>query len=65
MIMSVCRQFNGVFSTGKRNQKANIVIETSGDTGPAAIAGVKKCKNVDIFCLYPFQRVSVSVYQCG
>lgn len=43
---------------GKKGKKANIIVETSGDTGPAAIAGVRGCKNVNIFCLYPYQRVS-------
>lgn len=43
----------------KQSKMANILVETSGDTGPAAIAAVKKCSNVNIFCLYPHQRVSV------
>jgi threonine synthase len=43
---------------GKQNKTANIIIETSGDTGPAAIAGVRGCASVNIFCLYPYQRVS-------
>lgn len=43
---------------GKSGKVANVLIETSGDTGPAAIAGVRACENVDIFCLYPFGRVS-------
>lgn len=43
---------------GKKGKKATIIVETSGDTGPAAIAGVRGCKNVNIFCLYPYQRVS-------
>lgn len=43
---------------GMQNKKAKIVVETSGDTGPAAIYGVRGCKNVDIFCLYPAGRVS-------
>eukprot|EP01035_Chromulina_nebulosa_P041938 gene41938-56793_t len=43
---------------GKQGKKANIIIETSGDTGPAAIAGVKGCEHVNIFCLYPNNRVS-------
>ena len=43
---------------GKQNKKAKIVVETSGDTGPAAITGVLGCKNVEIFCLYPQGRVS-------
>jgi hypothetical protein len=29
-----------------------------GDTGPAAIAGVKVCPNLHISVLYPFGRVS-------
>jgi len=43
---------------GSQNKKANIVVDTSGDTGPAAIMGVRGCPNVDIFCLYPHGRVS-------
>jgi threonine synthase len=43
---------------GSQNKKANIVVDTSGDTGPAAIVGVRGCPNVDIFCLYPHGRVS-------
>lgn len=44
---------------GKQNKKAKIVVETSGDTGPAAIHGVRGCPNVEVFCLYPAGRVSV------
>eukprot|EP01031_Cornospumella_fuschlensis_P030612 gene30612-36988_t len=43
---------------GRKSKKATILVETSGDTGPAAIAGVKGCLNVEIFCLYPHGRVS-------
>ena len=43
---------------GKQGKKASIIIETSGDTGPAAIAGVKGCEHVNIFCLYPNNRIS-------
>lgn len=43
---------------GKQNKKAKIVVETSGDTGPAAIYGVRGCSHVEIFCLYPQGRVS-------
>lgn len=43
---------------GIRGTKANIIVETSGDTGPAAVAGVKGCPHVEIFCLYPHNRVS-------
>jgi len=37
----------------QRNQRVMIVGATSGDTGSAAIDGVKGCKNVDIVILYP------------
>ena len=42
----------------QRNQRVMIVGATSGDTGSAAIDGVKSCKNVDIVILYPNGRVS-------
>jgi threonine synthase len=42
----------------QRNQRVMIVGATSGDTGSAAIDGVKGCKNVDIVILYPSGRVS-------
>ena len=42
----------------QRNQRVMIVGATSGDTGSAAIDGVKGCKNVDIVILYPNGRVS-------
>lgn len=35
-------------------------VDTSGDTGPAAIAAVRGCTNLDITVLYPYQRVSGS-----
>ncbi|MEC7662732.1 MAG: threonine synthase, partial [Pseudomonadota bacterium] len=41
-----------------RNQRLNILGATSGDTGGAAIAGVRGQENVDIFILYPKGRVS-------
>lgn len=43
---------------GKQQKKATIMIETSGDTGPAAISAVRNCPYVDIICLYPHGRVS-------
>ena len=43
---------------GRKGLHANICVETSGDTGPAAIAGVAGCEHVDIFVLYPHGRVS-------
>ncbi len=42
----------------KRQQKVVVMGATSGDTGSAAIQGVKRCANVDIFILHPYQRVS-------
>ena len=43
---------------GERGQRVMIVGATSGDTGPAAIDGVKSCANVDIVILYPYGRTS-------
>ncbi len=42
----------------RRNQKVVIMGATSGDTGSAAIEGCRRCDNVDIFILHPYQRVS-------
>ncbi len=41
-----------------RNERVTIVGATSGDTGSAAIDGVKGCAHVDIVILYPAGRVS-------
>lgn len=41
-----------------RGQRVTIVGATSGDTGSAAIDGVKRCANVDIVILYPNHRTS-------
>jgi len=40
------------------NKHLNILGATSGDTGSAAIAGVRGLKSVDIFIMYPHGRVS-------
>ena len=40
------------------NQKINIVVATSGDTGAAAIDAIKGKKNVNIFVLHPDNSVS-------
>jgi threonine synthase len=50
------RLFDHVLS--QRDQRVMIVGATSGDTGSAAIDGVKSCNNVDIVILYPRGRVS-------
>ncbi|CAB4893212.1 unannotated protein [freshwater metagenome] len=42
----------------ERGQRVTIVGATSGDTGSAAIDGVKSCSNVDIVILYPQGRTS-------
>lgn len=42
----------------KRQQKVVVMGATSGDTGSAAIEGCRRCDNVDIFILHPFERVS-------
>ncbi len=52
----VGRMFDHVL--GQRNERVTIVGATSGDTGSAAIDGVKDCAHVDIIILYPAGRVS-------
>ncbi|MGC9017556.1 MAG: threonine synthase [Caldimicrobium sp.] len=42
----------------KSGKKINILGATSGDTGAAAIYGVKGKENIAIFILHPYQRVS-------
>jgi len=41
------------------NEKINIVVATSGDTGAAAIDAIKGKKNVNIFILHPNDRISL------
>ena len=52
----VGRMFDHVL--GERSERVTIVGATSGDTGSAAIDGVKGCAHVDIVILYPHGRVS-------
>src|SRR6056300_1467619 len=40
------------------NEKINIIVATSGDTGAAAIDAIKGKKNVNIFVLHPHNKVS-------
>jgi threonine synthase len=40
------------------NEKINIVVATSGDTGAAAIEAIKGKKNLNIFVLHPHNRIS-------
>ena len=42
----------------RRQQRVVIMGATSGDTGSAAIQGCKRCDNIDIFILHPYERVS-------
>ena len=41
-----------------QNEKINIVVATSGDTGAAAIDAINVKKNINIFVLHPHNRVS-------
>jgi threonine synthase len=43
---------------GERDQSLNILGATSGDTGSAAIAGVRGRKNIDIFIMFPEGKTS-------
>ncbi len=42
----------------KKNEDIVIIGATSGDTGSAAIEGVKNCKHVKLFMMHPYGRVS-------
>ena len=42
----------------KKNEKINIVVATSGDTGAAAIDAIKGKSNLNIFVLHPNNKVS-------
>lgn len=52
----VGRLFDHVLS--RRAERMTVVGATSGDTGPAAIEGVRGCGLVDIVILYPFGATS-------
>jgi threonine synthase len=52
----VGRLFDHVLA--QRGERLTIVGATSGDTGSAAIDGVKGCAHVDIVILYPYGRTS-------
>ncbi len=52
----LARAFNQVLN--KRDQKGVILGATSGDTGSAALEAFKGKENIDIFILFPHQRVS-------
>lgn len=46
------------WALAKSNRKAVVLGATSGDTGPAAIEGLKGREHVEIFMLFPHNRVS-------
>ncbi len=46
------------YALKKRDQKVVILGATSGDTGSAAIEGCRHSDHVDIFVMYPHERVS-------
>ena len=52
----LARAFNQALN--KRDQKGVILGATSGDTGSAALEAFKGKENIDIFILFPHQRVS-------
>ncbi len=57
----VALQFLGLlqdYILSKQEQDIVIIGATSGDTGSAAIEGIKHCKHVKLFMLHPHNRVS-------
>ena len=57
----VAMQFIGnlyEYYLSKNDQKINIVVATSGDTGAAAIDAIKGKSNLNIFILHPNNRIS-------
>ena len=57
----IALQFLGrlfAYILARRGARLNILGATSGDTGSAAIAGVRGQPNIDIFVLYPKGRIS-------
>ncbi|XP_018421607.1 PREDICTED: threonine synthase-like 2 [Nanorana parkeri] len=55
LAMSCVGQFLDYFLK-KNNRHVNILVATSGDTGSAAIEGVRENPNIDIIVLYPLGR---------
>jgi threonine synthase len=43
----------------KNNKNINIIVATSGDTGAAAINAIKGKKNMNIFVLHPYNKISL------
>ena len=55
--MQLLGNFYQYYLTNK-NEKINIVVATSGDTGAAAIDAIKGKENINIFVLHPNNRIS-------
>ncbi len=47
------------YNLKKKNKKINIIVATSGDTGAAAIDSIKGKKNMNIFVLHPYNKISI------
>jgi len=43
----------------KNNKNINVIVATSGDTGAAAIDAIKGKKNMNIFVLHPYNKISL------
>jgi len=43
----------------KNNKNINVIVATSGDTGAAAIDAIKGKKNMNIFVLHPYNKISI------
>jgi len=41
-----------------KEKKVNIVVATSGDTGSAAISALSDRKNINVFVLHPYKKIS-------
>ena len=46
------------YHLGKEQEKINIIVATSGDTGAAAIDALKGKENLNVFVLHPNNRIS-------
>jgi len=42
----------------QENNKLNLIVATSGDTGSAAINAVRQSSKINVFCLFPKGRIS-------
>ena len=41
-----------------KEKKVNIVVATSGDTGSAAISALNDRKNINVFVIHPYKKIS-------